>query len=49
MLKYIYLLILAFVAALIGVNMFRKKDSVWFQIDCGLVLVTLILRLLLLK
>ncbi|MGN1164381.1 MAG: hypothetical protein ACI4S4_06195 [Candidatus Ornithospirochaeta sp.] len=49
MLMYVYLLILAFVVALIGVNLFKKKDNVWFQIDAGLVLITLVLRLLLIK
>ncbi len=49
MLMYVYLLILAFIVVLIGINLFKKKNNVWFQIDCGLVLVTLILRLLLIK
>lgn len=49
MLKYIYLAIVAFVLALIVYNMYRKKDSIFFQIDCALVMVTLILRLLLIK
>ena len=49
MLIYVYLAIVAFVLALIVVNMFRKKDSLFFQIDAALVMVTLLLRLLLLK
>lgn len=49
MLKYIYLMILAFIVVLVTVNMYRKKNSIWFQIDAGLVLVTLLLRLLLIK
>ena len=46
---YVYLAIVAFILVLIVVNMFSKKDSVFFQIDAALVMVTLILRLLLLK
>lgn len=49
MLMYVYLAIVAFVLALIIVNLFRKKDSFFFQFDAALVMVTLILRLLLLK
>lgn len=49
MIKYIYLVIVAFVLALIAVNMFRKKDSFFFQLDAALVMVTLLLRLLLIK
>lgn len=49
MLMYIYLAILAAIVVLITVNMYRKKNSIWFQIDAGLVLVTMLLRLLLLK
>ena len=53
-LKYVYLGIVAFVLALIAVNMFKKreesfKNTVFFQIDAALVMVTLLLRLLLLK
>ncbi|MCI7606700.1 MAG: hypothetical protein MSS69_08090 [Spirochaetales bacterium] len=46
---YVYLAILAFVIVLITVNMFRKKNNIWFQIDAGIVLVTLLLRLFLIK
>ena len=46
---YVYLAILAFVIILITVNMFRKKNNIWFQIDAGIVLVTLLLRLFLIK
>ena len=49
MIKYIYLAIVAFVLALIGVNMYKKKDSFFFQLDAALVMVTLLLRLLLIK
>ncbi|MCQ2412974.1 MAG: hypothetical protein MJ057_08495 [Sphaerochaetaceae bacterium] len=49
MIKYIYLAIVAFVLALIGVNMFKKKDNFFFQLDAALVMVTLLLRLLLIK
>lgn len=49
MLKYVYLAILAFILVLITVNMFRKKNSFFFQFDAALVMVTLILRLLLIK
>ncbi|MFC2821350.1 MAG: hypothetical protein ACTTJW_07095 [Sphaerochaeta sp.] len=49
MLKYIYLAIVAFVLALIAVNMFRKKRSFMFQLDAALVMVTLLLRLILVK
>lgn len=49
MLMYIYLAIVAFVLVLIVVNMFRKKGNVFFQVDAALVMVTLLLRLLLLK
>lgn len=49
MLMYIYLAIVAFVLVLIIVNMFRKKDNIFFQVDAALVMVTLLLRLLLLK
>lgn len=46
---YVYLAILAFVIILITVNLFRKKNNIWFQIDAGIVLVTLLLRLFLIK
>ena len=49
MLKYIYLAIVAFVLVLIAVNMFRKKKDFFFQLDAAIVMVTLLLRLLLLK
>lgn len=49
MLMYVYLLILALIVVLVVVNLFKKKDNVWFQIDAGIVLVTLLLRLLLIK
>jgi len=49
MLKYIYLAIVAFILSLIAYNMYRKKDSLFFQIDAALVMVSLLLRLLLLK
>lgn len=49
MLKYIYLAIVAFLLSLIAYNMYRNKDSLFFQIDAALVMVTLLLRLLLLK
>lgn len=55
MLKFIYLAIVAFLLSLIIINMFKKKDEnsfknvVFFQIDCALVMVTLFLRLFLLK
>ena len=49
MLMYVYLLILAFIVVLVGVNLFKKKDNIWFQIDAGIVLVTMLLRLLLIK
>lgn len=49
MLMYIYLAIVAFVLVLIIVNMFRKKNDIFFQVDAALVMVTLLLRLLLLK
>ena len=49
MLKFVYLAIVAFVLVLITVNMFRKKNNFFFQLDAALVMITLILRLLLLK
>ena len=49
MLMYVYLAILAFVVVLTTVNLYRKKNSVWFQIDAGIVLVTLLMRLFLIK
>lgn len=54
MLKYVYLAIVAFVLALIVVNMFRKDDKsfkkvIFYQIDAALVMVTLLLRLFLIK
>ena len=49
MLLYVYLLILALIVVLVVVNLFKKKDNVWFQIDAGIVLVTLLLRLFLIK
>lgn len=49
MLKYVYLAIVAFVLALIVVNMFKKKKNFFFQLDAAIVMVTLILRLLLEK
>ena len=49
MLKYIYLAIVAFLLVLIVVNLFRKKKDVYFQIDAALVMITLLLRLLLIK
>lgn len=49
MLMYVYLAIVAFVLTLIVINMFRKKDNIFFQVDAALVMVTLLLRLLLLK
>ena len=47
--QIVYLIILAFVLVLVTVNMFRKKDNFFFQLDAALVMITLILRLLLLK
>ena len=47
--QIVYLIILAFVLVLIVVNMFKKKDNVFFQLDAALVMITLLLRLLLLK
>jgi hypothetical protein len=44
-----YLAIVAFILILIVVNLFRKKDNVFFQVDAALVMVTLMLRLLLVK
>lgn len=57
MLKYVYLAIVAFILVLIVVNMFRRKPEegekwskvFFFQLDAALVMVTLILRLLLIK
>ncbi len=49
MLKYVYLAIVAFVLSLIVVNMFKKKKNFFFQLDAAIVMVTLILRLLLVK
>ena len=49
MLKFVYLAIVAFVLGLIAVNMFRKKKNFFFQLDAAIVMVTLLLRLLLLK
>ena len=47
--QIVYLIILAFVLVLVTVNMFKKKDNFFFQLDAALVMITLILRLLLLK
>ncbi len=49
MIKYVYLAIVAFLIALIATCMFKKKNNTFFQFDAALVLVTLILRLLLIK
>ena len=49
MLLYVYLSILAIVVVLVTVNLYRKKNNIWFQIDAGIVLVTLLLRLFLIK
>lgn len=49
MLMFIYLAIVALILALIVINMFKKKNNLFFQIDAALVMVTLILRLLLIK
>ena len=49
MLMYVYLAILAFIVVLPTVHLYSKKNSVWFQIDAGIVLVTLLLRLFLIK
>ena len=49
MLKFVYLAIVAFVLVLITVNMFRKKKNFFFQLDAAIVMVTLLLRLLLIK
>ena len=49
MLKIIYLAIVAFVLTLVVVNMFKKKNNFFFQLDAALVMGTLILRLLLIK
>lgn len=49
MLKYIYLVIVAFLLVLVAVNMFRKKKNIAYQIDAALVMITLLLRLLLIK
>ncbi|MDD2231894.1 MAG: hypothetical protein PHS20_03245 [Sphaerochaetaceae bacterium] len=46
---YIYLAITAFILVLVVVNMFRKKNNIFYQIDAALVMVTLILRLILVK
>lgn len=47
--QIVYLIILALVLVLIVVNMFKKKDNFFFQLDAALVMITLILRLLLIK
>ena len=47
--QIVYLIILALVLELIVVNMFKKKDNFFFQLDAALVMITLILRLLLIK
>lgn len=47
--QIVYLVILALVLVLIVVNMFKKKDNFFFQLDAALVMITLILRLLLIK
>jgi hypothetical protein len=39
----------ALVLVLVVVNMFKKKDNLFFQIDAALVMITLLLRLLLIK
>ncbi len=49
MLKYIYLAIVAFLFVLVAVNMFRKEKNFWYQVDAALVMITLLLRLLLIK
>lgn len=49
MLMYVYLAIVAFILVLVVVNLFKKKNNLFFQIDAALVMVTLILRLLLVK
>lgn len=49
MLKYIYLAIVALILVLIVVNMFRKEKNIWYQVDAALVMITLLLRLLLIK
>ncbi|MDY4889856.1 MAG: hypothetical protein SO135_08995 [Sphaerochaetaceae bacterium] len=49
MLMYVYLAIVAFILLLVVVNMFRKRKNIFYQIDAALVMVTLILRLLLVK
>ncbi len=49
MIKYIYLAIVAFILVLIATCMFKKKNNFFFQFDAALVMVTLILRLLLIK
>lgn len=49
MLKYIYLGIVALLLVLIAVNMFQKKKNFRYQVDAALVMITLILRLLLIK
>lgn len=49
MLKYIYLAIVAFLLILVAVNMFRKEKNLAYQIDAALVMVTLLLRMLLIK
>lgn len=48
MLKFIYLGIILILLALIIKNMFKEK-SLFFKIDCALVIIPLILRLLLIK
>lgn len=48
MLKYVYLAIIAGLLVLLVRNLFRSKE-LFFQIDAGLVIIPLILRLLLIK
>ncbi|MBR6704008.1 MAG: hypothetical protein IKI82_01115 [Lachnospiraceae bacterium] len=47
--QIVYLIIVALVLVLVVVNMFKKKDNLFFQIDAALVMITLLLRLLLIK
>ena len=47
--QIVYLIIAAFVFVLVAVNMFKKKDNFFFQLDAALVMITLLLRILLLK
>ena len=47
--QIVYLIIVALVLVLVVVNMFKKKDNLFFQIDAALVMITLLLRLFLIK